>query len=407
MVWLKPEVGISFNGSGNELIDEDFDPDPSWTSSGQAEVTGGEAVFSPLTPGVGDSLTKTFVSQTDVWCQFDITFNDIEIITTGHRIFGTGFNDNATSNDRLMLGAILNAGVVKFTTSHKTDSANVLTIHSEITMGKKYNIVIHYVAATAPAANDGVAEVWIDQVKVLDLSNLDSDTISIDQFLAGSNLNSTTVSGGITVDNVKVGTTGASPLQVTNWADSSGNGNDVLQATSANQPTYNVTDSNLNNQPSLTFDGITQLLRSANYAAALVQPNEIFVVYKYADNIGQQMLVDGTTGGRNAIFTDTAQSRIFAGTIISSHTEDTNPHILEALFNGASSDTWRDGTQTTPVGDIGAQSMTGITLGAANTDVSLYAGEISEVLVFNRALDGPERNVVTSYLSAKYGIAWV
>lgn len=193
---------------------------------------------------------------------------------------------------------------------------------------------------------------------------------------------------------------------VSNLADQSGNGNDVSQGTAVDQPLFNASDSNFNNNPSITLDGVSEFLRSAAFASPLVQPNTIFVVYKYADLVGSQFLIDGITGGRNVFFTSGAQGIMFAGAIQNIHTEDTSTHILAGLFDAASSDSWHDGTQSTPGGSPGVADLDGITLGLADNNTGFFAGEIAYVLVYNSNLSDAAKNYIGNGLAARFGTTW-
>ena len=49
---------------------------------------------------------------------------------------------------------------------------------------------------------------------------------------------------------------------VSGWADQSGNSNDFSQLTGLRQPSYNASDSNFNNLPSISFDGSNDVLQN-------------------------------------------------------------------------------------------------------------------------------------------------
>lgn len=195
---------------------------------------------------------------------------------------------------------------------------------------------------------------------------------------------------------------------VSTWADQSGNGNDLSQGSDSKQPLFNAIDSNFNGRPSLTFDGIDDFLRSADFASGdLAQPNTIFAVYKFADNTGTQVLYDGLlTTERQSIVTVGTQAIIHGGADQNIHTEDTDPHILLSLYNGASSNTWQDGANTTPGGSVGTEPMGGLTLGALFNDTVPAACEVVEFLIYDGSLTDTEKNLVANYLADKYGITW-
>lgn len=90
-------------------------------------------------------------------------------------------------------------------------------------------------------------------------------------------------------------------------------------------------------------------------------------------------------------------------------------YILVVYFNGSTSRVFANTTSavnnvTTEVGGAGAtlnpgsNILNGLTIGANKSGSSGIAAEISEVIVYNRALKDTERQDVMSYLSKKYKI---
>ena len=66
---------------------------------------------------------------------------------------------------------------------------------------------------------------------------------------------------------------------VSGWDDQSSEGNDLTQTTATLQPTYNTTDSDFNNHPSVEFDGIEQYINRGTFTGgAESQPNTVFYV---------------------------------------------------------------------------------------------------------------------------------
>ncbi len=195
---------------------------------------------------------------------------------------------------------------------------------------------------------------------------------------------------------------------VSNWADQSGNGNDASQGTAADQPLFNASDADFNNQPSVEGDGVSEFLDSANFTQGdQTQPNTIFVVYKFGDNVSFQTLYDGVTGGRHIVSLSSTQALMLAVTPQNIHTEDTSSHILACLFNGASSDSWRDGTQTTPAGDVGALTMRGLTLFANSGGGSQWANlKIAYLVGYNADLSDTAKNYIGNGLAARFGTTW-
>lgn len=195
---------------------------------------------------------------------------------------------------------------------------------------------------------------------------------------------------------------------VSQWDDQSGNGNNLIQGTEANQPLFNSSDANFNNQASLTFDGVSErLVRTTFVGGELSQPNTIFLVYKFADTAATYVVLDGKTT-RHLFFSSTTVSTIMhGGTNQNIHAVSTTTHVLVLLFNGASSLAWRDGILSTPAGSPGTSTFNGIVLGANQPEnLSFMNGEISEILVYNKDLSGAEKNIVGNYQANRYGTTW-
>ena len=91
IVWLEAGKGLTFNGAGNDLIDEDFDPDPSWTQTGPGTVTVSGGILSVGTKDAEGAtfLAGLFASQTEVWLEYEINTGALDI-TPGRTILFTG-----------------------------------------------------------------------------------------------------------------------------------------------------------------------------------------------------------------------------------------------------------------------------------------------------------------------------
>lgn len=195
--------------------------------------------------------------------------------------------------------------------------------------------------------------------------------------------------------------------------DLSGNGNHLVQATASDQPLWNSSDSNFNNLPSVSFDGINHSLEVATFVGgAITQPNTIFLIGKLDANVGLEFAFDGGNAGtdRHTLYTITSGVKPFA---IGAPTElagNTDPgltvHILGLQFNTTSSNLYMDGGTVEASGDVGADDMNGIMMGARFS--STFNGEwtIAEILVYNSSLSDADMNLVGNYLASKYLATW-
>ena len=210
---------------------------------------------------------------------------------------------------------------------------------------------------------------------------------------------------------------------VMGWADQSGNGNDAY-ANFGYEPTYTSVDPNLNNQPSLDFDGANAIL---NFSTQ-VMPDDfsemtIFSVAK-SDKAGNTGIFTIRTGGSNPLTQLDVQTNGSIRYIL----RDTSSNTLNAggsascvgqygIFNGVL-DLSDDGLTQTAIARFGggagyAASGTALTSNMAAADYYVggwgggkWDGTIAELLVYDRALTEVEQNNVASYLSSKYGVGW-
>jgi hypothetical protein len=202
--------------------------------------------------------------------------------------------------------------------------------------------------------------------------------------------------------------------QVTGWLDQSGNDNDAVQLDSASQP--QLVSGDLNGQPAVRFDGNADSLSLPNFMAGQAA-GEIFVVLKAA-NTGlstgnsKPYSLGGAQGPYNG--TDyTAQDSLLYDDFGSSATFEIGQPKLGLdgwrVYNVSSSGTgWaarQDGIvlYSTPDNTVSFPTGASLALGQG-ADGSPWAGDIAEVIVYNRALSNSERATVEGYLANKYGL---
>ena len=165
------------------------------------------------------------------------------------------------------------------------------------------------------------------------------------------------------------------------WADQSGNGNDLLQATGTNQPAYD-------GSAILTFDGIDNFMKCV--AFTLNQPEQVSMLFSQVSWTSADSLFDGDTGGNKMrIFQWTASPRIdmyagnfgpnSSGMVIGSFS------AVTALFNGASSSLKVD-SAVAATGNVGANNAAGFVLG--NNGVGTASSSniaVKEIIIRNVA----------------------
>lgn len=188
---------------------------------------------------------------------------------------------------------------------------------------------------------------------------------------------------------------------VSTWADLSGNGYNFTQ-TGGQRPTYNT--GVLNGKPVLTFvSANTQYMTTGGVNPVVNQAYTCFVVVKVTGALFQCFL-DGGTNATGIVRIDAGNTgyQIYAGNVGAVSATPSNFNYLGAIFNGASSNLYVNGTSN-PV-DAGGSGIAGVTLGAQGSGAGLLDGQIAEVIYYNSALSGGNITLVNTYLSTKYGL---
>ena len=185
---------------------------------------------------------------------------------------------------------------------------------------------------------------------------------------------------------------------VSQWDDLSGNGNDVVQATAALQPTTGTRTLNSLNVIDFQDDGM-----NVTFSSSISQPNTIIIVLEQ-DLTQSASFFDGSTAAaRNLGGTLTTTYRMLSDTTITGGTTDTDPHILRFLFNGASSTLHVDGVGVIS-GNSGAEGIAGFTVGNNYPFTGNFTGAIAEVIVVDGTLTAGQISDTESYLANKWGI---
>jgi hypothetical protein len=188
---------------------------------------------------------------------------------------------------------------------------------------------------------------------------------------------------------------------VASWTDVSGNAAHAVQATGGNQPTYQTAE--VNGRPVIRFDGSDQLV--ATFAGSQAQPNAVAIVVRHGTSVtGPQYLLDGLdTSNRHGLFINAiGQLEAFAGASIIG----TGPTAGEVVIytwnvNGASSVLYRNGVSHAS-GDVGAQALGGLSVGARFNTIEFLDGDVCEVVAYDTALSAGELTAWQTYAAAKW-----
>ncbi len=180
------------------------------------------------------------------------------------------------------------------------------------------------------------------------------------------------------------------------WTDLSGASNHLLQPDGAALPLHVPEASN--GLPALRFDGSSDYFK---FTTPMTDVRSVFFVAKESSS---------ATGSYRYLLGDTASSYPFASGAATLW-ESTNTALAvkqgDTYINGAPV----DGTQTprprnlSVISVVTTANVPARLFGSYNGDIQFWWGDVSEVLIYNRALTPPERRAVEAYLGARYAIA--
>jgi len=188
---------------------------------------------------------------------------------------------------------------------------------------------------------------------------------------------------------------------VSNWADLSGNGRDLVQLTGADQPVYSAANN------SITFDGVSDFLKTA--AFTLNQPETVYMACQQVSYTSGDYLMDGDIN-TGLIYQGTSSPNIqaYAGSFSSDNGDLAvgSDGVVAVVFNGASSSIRVD--NNAPVtGNFGAANMGSFTLGTKGNSAAAQASNIIvyEVAIYSVAHTASQQNNIIHDLQQKWGIS--
>lgn len=192
---------------------------------------------------------------------------------------------------------------------------------------------------------------------------------------------------------------GASVYSVTEWVDG------IYSLTNGNAsyyPTFKA--SGINGIPSFEFNGTQCLYRKGGWSFS--QPFSYFVVAQHLDLSSTRRMFDGNITV-NRVMADKVSTgfwRYYSGSsIYGTSTPDTNAHLFEVAYNGASSYMNVDNTLEAS-GDSGNRPTDNICMGATYNAVSGIIGYISLLLIFSTPPTGATKEAMISEIATVYGL---
>ena len=206
---------------------------------------------------------------------------------------------------------------------------------------------------------------------------------------------------------------------VSQWLDASGNGFHLVHTPDGNKPIW--TANAQNGQPVMTFAGNGQRLWSeaADMAAGSTDLTVVVVmkpgtVASYAAVIAQDgsngyvLQKDGTTAdGYYLQWQRSSSLGSWAGAGLVVPVGAGQSHIVTMIKSGTTQSGYVQGTLQAS-GSVPADMLWGVVPmsvgGFSDSNNNSFAGQIAEVLVYNRALSAAERGVINSYLGSRYAL---
>jgi hypothetical protein len=199
---------------------------------------------------------------------------------------------------------------------------------------------------------------------------------------------------------------------VQKWADLSGNGRDLIQNITNNQPAIGSVI--LNGKPTVTFDGTNDSMR---VAFALTQPYAFFAVMRFEAITGVNYFLDGRnlgSGSRSGeVLSFSNEMTIVAGSLFRLSPTPSNSmttfNVWDFLFNGSSSAIRFRKNAASAIGNPGTGNGSGLTMAAASgASADLNFGNCSwaELLVYSKNVPELEADSIRKYLGTKWGLAF-
>jgi hypothetical protein len=196
------------------------------------------------------------------------------------------------------------------------------------------------------------------------------------------------------------------------WADKSGNGRNAAQATGGKQPAYNAT---INGKNVVTFQGTDDTMQIGANAAFNANSQTIIVVarqssaanhalwYKADSNSAVGVIMRYRTGTTFWLY---QKNDIGAQTLAHTSNTNTNANVYATVLEPANQAGFVNGASVaTATVTTAYDNNSGPWLGSRRDVGEYLAGDIAEVLHWNRALSASERSKVEGYLGRKWGFA--
>lgn len=217
---------------------------------------------------------------------------------------------------------------------------------------------------------------------------------------------------------------------VSAWADQSGNGYNLAQATAANQPTYEA--AGFNSQPSVKFDGTNDVLVSGNVDLSATNKVSAFIVWQFTVAAGTYGYLFGTDTSYSTVFFSLGAGSVSAPTVgnvflvdtkgnvgiaqcanVTTSAYDQNKHYGVASCDRSlttnEAGLYLDGTQITNAAANNANNTNNfgnrpLAIGSAWAGTLPANGRIAEYALFNKILTSDQLTDLKNYAKARYSL---
>ncbi|MCB8998500.1 MAG: T9SS type B sorting domain-containing protein [Bacteroidales bacterium] len=195
---------------------------------------------------------------------------------------------------------------------------------------------------------------------------------------------------------------------VKTWKDNSGNLNNLVQNTATDRPLLNTTG--LNSMPELVFDGAGD--RFFREIGSISAPLMVYTIASFSSNANQSLLSVGDANITNtfSISRDASQNYYsFTGAARTGPALSISTPYLIRAYHASSAPFHRLklGITSQTVTDYSAPALStdgSFNMGANRLGAETFNGKVSEVILYNKALNTAQERIVNNYLSSKYGI---